>query len=343
MVASMGNTRRSVHLGRLSIAAACLLALLPGTVATSAMPTRAQRNAADPVVTAAGDIACDPRSDAFQRHGPAGCGMSRTAALVRSIDPDAVLTLGDNQYVCGAYPAFEKSFDATWGRFGDRLHPTPGDHEYFTEASGGPPCSAAPNALGYFRYFGSRAVGRAGDSWYSFGLRTSAGTMWHIVSLNSNCEHIRGGCGRGSAEERWLRQDLANHPRTCTLAYMYDPRFSSGNHGNNTDVSRLWYDLYRAGVELVLDGHSHDYERFAPQTPSGRYSPTGIREVVVGTGGIGLYPLGKPQPRSQFASTASLGVLRLALHPGSYSWRFVPTKAGAVTDSGTAACHGPNP
>ena len=329
---------------RASVVIMCLMTCTLGVAQPSASARGERERTAprDPVIAAAGDIACDPRSDAFRRLGPSGCGMSKTAALVQSIDPDAVLTLGDNQYVCGAYPAFEKSFDPTWGRFGEIIHPTLGDHEYYTEQDGGPPCSATPNASGYFKYFGSRAVGRTGNSWYSFGLRTSAGTMWHIVSLNSNCARIPGGCGRGSPEERWLRQDLAAHPRRCTLAFMYDPRFSSGNHGNNPEVSRLWYDLYRAGVELVLDGHSHNYERFAPQTPSGRWSATGIREFVVGTGGIGLHPLDEPQPHSLFVSTASLGVLRLVLHPGSYSWRFVPTEAGAVTDAGKASCHAEN-
>jgi len=152
---------------------------------------------------------------------------------------------------------------------------------------------------------------------------------------------ISGGCVHGSPEERWLRHDLATHPTGCTLAYWYDPRFSSGNHGDNTDVAAFWSDLYRAGAELVLDGHSHDYERFAPQTPSGQWSASGIREFVVGTGGIGLYPLVQLQPHSQAFSASSLGVLKLQLEAGAFSWRFVPVQGGSFTDSGSETCHGP--
>jgi acid phosphatase type 7 len=306
-------------------------------------PVRATRTieATDPVVAAAGDIACDPRSRSFQQRGPAGCGMDETARLLDAIDPDAILTLGDNQYVCGAYRAFERSFDATWGRFGSTLHPTPGDHEYMTEATGGAPCSSYPNATGYFRYFGARAVGPTGKSWYSFGLTTSGGTTWHVISLNSNCLQITGGCVRGSPEERWLRNDLATNPSRCTLAYFYDPRFSSGKHGDNTDVAPFWADLYRAGAEIVLDGHSHDYERFAPQTPAGASSPLGIREFVVGTGGIGLAPMERLKAHSKTFSASSFGVLRLQLEAGAYSWRFVPVQGGTFTDSGSGSCHGP--
>jgi Calcineurin-like phosphoesterase len=295
----------------------------------------------DPVLAAAGDIACDPRSRSFERAGPDGCGMRKTQHLLGRIDPDAILTLGDNQYVCGAYRAFERSFDSTWGRFGRLLHPTPGDHEYMTEKVGGKPCSTYPNASGYFRYFGRRAVGRTGRSWYSFGLRTRSGSTWHIISLNSNCGRIAGGCARGSPEERWLRHDLATHARRCTLAYWYNPRFSSGNHGNDPSVTALWQDLYRAGAEIVLNGHSHDYERFARQTPSGKWTTSGIREFVVGTGGIGLYPMQHRQPLSQAFSASSLGVLRLQLGPGKYSWRFVHTDGESFSDSGAERCHAP--
>jgi hypothetical protein len=297
--------------------------------------------ASDPVIAAAGDIACDPRSRDFQRGGPDACGMARTADVLARIDPTAILTLGDNQYVCGAYRAFQRSFDATWGRFAARLHPVPGDHEYMTEETGGAPCSTLPEARGYFRYFGDRAVGPTGRSWYSFNLRTSAGTTWHIIALNSNCPRVEGGCGRGSPQELWLRRDLAAHPTRCTLAYWYNPRFSSGNHGNDPQVASFWWDLYRAGVEIVLNGHSHNYERFAQQTPAGRRSAFGIREFVVGTGGIGLYPMVELQPHSQAFSSSSLGVLKLQLGPGEYSWRFRHVAGESFTDGGRGTCHPP--
>jgi acid phosphatase type 7 len=297
--------------------------------------------ASDPVIAAAGDIACDPRSRDFQRGGPRACGMARTAHVLERIGPDAVLTLGDNQYLCGAYRAFQRSFDATWGQFGARLHPVPGDHEYMTEKTGGAPCSARPRARGYFRYFGGRAVGPNGRSWYSFGVRTAAGTTWHIIALNSNCSRLLGGCGRGSPQELWLRRDLAAHPVRCTIAYWYKARFSSGNHGNDPKMAALWWDLYRAGVEVVLNGHSHDYERFSRQTPTGSRNVLGIREFVVGTGGIGLYPMVKRQQNSQAFSASSLGVLKLRLGAGQYTWRFRHVKCDSVTDSGTESCHPP--
>ena len=298
---------------------------------------------ADAVVAAAGDIACDPKSSAFESLGPSGCGMRETQRVLGRMNPDAILTLGDNQYVCGAYSAFLESFDATWGRFRGLLHPTPGDHEYMTEATHGEACSSYPDAGGYFDYFGDRAVGPTGTSWYSFDLATSSGTLWHIISLNSNCAYVEGGCARGSAQELWLRRDLAKNPAECTLAYWYSPRFSSGNHGNDTAVQRFWTVLYDAGADIVLNGHSHNYERFGRQTPSGRWSLYGIREFVVGTGGIGLHEMEQLQPHSQVFSASSLGVLRLTLGAGEYSWRFVHVSGETFSDAGTQTCHGPPP
>ncbi len=331
--------------GRISVVAALLaLTCAPerATVDASEPPARTTGARAlsdsDPVVAAAGDIACDPSSRAFQTSGPSGCEMRKTQRVLGRIGPDAILTLGDNQYVCGAYTAFQQSFDATWGRFGDLLHPTPGHHEYMTEATHGEPCSSYADASGYFRYFGDRAVGPTGESWYSFDLQTAAGTTWHIISLNSNCKYV-GGCGRGSPQEIWLRRDLARHPTDCTLAYWYSPRFSSGNHGNDREVRAFWWDLYRAGAEIVLNGHSHNYERFARQTPTGSRSSSGIREFVVGTGGIGLHRMEELQPHSQVFSASSLGVLRLRLGAGEYSWRFVHIFGESFTDSGAETCH----
>jgi hypothetical protein len=340
----------------LAVAVGCMLLIFAGLPARSTDPTveaslthaqfsvpeKTIDTGSSTIIAAAGDIACDPRSALFQAEGPSACGMKQTQRVVSRIGPDAILTLGDNQYVCGAYRAFERSFDATWGRFGPLLHPTPGDHEYMTEETGGSPCSIMPDARGYFRYFQDRAISSAGDSWYSFDLTSGTGTTWHIVSLNSNCPQV-GGCTVGSPEELWLRRDLAAHPTQCALAYFYNPRFSSGNHGDDPDMGPFWDDLYRAGVDIVLNGHSHDYERFARQTPSGRRSAFGIRELVVGTGGIGLHGIEALQPQSQVFSATTLGVLRLHLGDNAYAWRFMPVDGGSFSDAGSNACHGPPP
>lgn len=142
----------------------------------------------------------------------------------------------------------------------------------------------------------------------------------------------------GSAEERWLKNDLAAHPNQCIGAYWHEPRFTSGSvHSNDSSWKAVWQDLYAAHAAFVLNGHNHQYERFAPQNPSGAADPNGIREFVVGTGGWGLYSFNSPQPNSQVRYNASYGVIKLTLHPDSYDWQFVPTR-GAFTDSGTGTC-----
>jgi hypothetical protein len=258
----------------------------------------------------------------------------------------AVLTLGDNQYFCGGYRPFLRSYDPTWGRLKDITHPTPGDHDYIINSNpNGSHCSDHPDAAGYFRYFGDAAVDPAtGKSWYSFDIPTTDGTSWHIVSLNANCGFV-GGCGVGSPQERWLRADLAAHPATCTLAYWYAPRFSSGRHGSDPEYAAFWDDLYSAGAEIVLNGHDHDYERFARQTPDGVADPGGLRSFVVGTGGVGHEQLPsnrRLEANSQVVNARTFGVLELTLRPTSYSWRFVPERGHHFSDSGRTGCQ-PSP
>ena len=266
------------------------------------------RAAADPVVAAAGDVAPDEPGGHDQK----------TSDQVLAIDPDAVLALGDEQYPDGALGDFQRYYDATWGRLRDRTRPTPGNHEYET---GG--------AAGYFGYFGA-AARPGGTSWYSFDLGG-----WHLVSLDANVDH-----GAGSPQERWLRDDLAATGKRCVLAYWHQPRFSSGiEHGNDESVGPFWTDLYQAKADLVLNGHEHQYERFAPQNPDAAADPRGIREFVVGTGGRSLYPFGSADPNSEVRDNSDYGVLALTLHPDGYEWRFV-SEDGAVVDSGgPVACH----
>jgi acid phosphatase type 7 len=261
-----------------------------------------------PLLLAAGDIAaCDSNGD------------EQTAAILRAHPSAVVATLGDNVYPDGLLDEFERCYAPTWGVAKNRTKPAAGNHEYRTD-----------DAAGYFAYFGRRA-GNPGRGWYSYRLGT-----WHVIVLNSNCAHV-GGCGRGSAQERWLRRALAGKRTTCTLAYWHHSRFSSGLHGGSSATAAFWAALYESGADVVLSGHDHVYERFAPQTPSARPAPArGIRAFVVGTGGAGLYGFRAAQPNSR-VRLAEYGVLALTLGPGRYSWRFLAADRG-VRDSGSARC-----
>jgi Calcineurin-like phosphoesterase len=305
-----------------ALLAVTLVVLLPGAKGAA---RKAAPAAGDPVIVAAGDIACDPADHNFAggAGSPNGCHMKATSQLIRQQNPTAVLTLGDDQYEDGELSKFEKSYALSWGRFKNITHPAIGNHEY-NDPGGG--------ASGYFDYFG-RAAGNPSQGYYSYDLGS-----WHMVELNSECRHV-GGCEFGSPQERWLRNDLAAHPAACTLAYWHEPRWSSGQHGSNPAYGAFWTDLYEAGADVVLVGHDHDYERFAPQSPTGRYEAArGVREFVVGTGGKNHYPIGHPIANSQVRNDDTFGVLRLTLHPTSYDWRFVPEAGGSFTDSGTGAC-----
>jgi acid phosphatase type 7 len=297
---------------------------------------------AAPVLVAAGDIACDPNSPEF--NGGLGtetlCAQGRTAKKVLAIDPTAVLTLGDNQYECGGYSAFQQSYDPSWGRFKAITHPAPGNHEYYSTAQrpSGTDCSAATDAAGYFRYFGSAAGGPA-KGYYSFDLGS-----WHVIVLNSNCDFLAfgsatNGCLEGSPQNDWLEADLAATRQPCVLAAWHHARWSSGKHGNSGNGTPFIQDLYAARADLILTGHDHNYERFAPQNPSGAYDPNGVREFVVGTGGEELEPMGVLQPNSQVFKAGTFGVLKLTLRASGYDWKFVPEAGETFTDSGSAACH----
>jgi acid phosphatase type 7 len=280
----------------------------------------------DPVIAAAGDIACDPRS---RLHGTAdSCRDRETAELLADMDLDAVLTLGDNQYEDGRLEAFRAVYDRSWGRFRNVTWPAVGNHEYLT-----------PGASGYFDYFNGvgRSHGRAGErgrGYYSFDVGA-----WHVIALNSVCAEV-GGCDEGSPQERWLRADLAAHPARCTLAYWHHPRFSSGEQSSSTRFTAFWEALHEAGADVVLAGHAHDYERFAPLTPEGEWDPErGIREFVVGTGGKHHYGFGTAEPFSEARDSTTWGVLALTLRGDGYDWRFVPEAGATFTDAGSAPCH----
>jgi hypothetical protein len=268
-----------------------------------AEPAAAQ--AADPVVVGAGDIAdCASTRD------------SDTAALL-NVMAGTVLTFGDNVYENGTAAEFENCYQPTWGQHRARTRPSPGNHEYHS-----------PGAAPYYAYFGANA-GPAGLGYYSFNLGA-----WHVVSLNSNVAS-----GAGSAQEQWLRQDLAANPAVCTLAYWHHPRFSSGPHGDNASLGAIWNALYEFGVDVVLNGHEHDYERFAPQAPSGQLDPArGIRQFVVGTGGRFLRPFSTVRANSEVRDSSTWGVIKLTLRPSSYDWEFVPIAGQTFRDAGRGDC-----
>jgi acid phosphatase type 7 len=286
----------------------------------------------DPVIAAAGNIACDPTWAQFNGgNGTAtDCHQKATSDLLAKSTLAGVLTLGDAQYGCGGYSAYQQAFGPTWGRFLPVIHPTPGNHDYTT--TGGSNCDPTGRGAGYFGYFGA-AAGRFGRSYYSFDVG-----KWHIISLDSQCSAV-GGCGAGSAEETWLRADLAAHPARCTLAYWHYPVFSSGGEGSRPEARAFWQDLDSAGADVVLSAHEHDYERFAPQHVDGTASARGIREFIVGTGGRMRHEFKTIRKNSQVRDNNTWGVLELTLHPSSYDWRFVPVAGGGFTDVGSTACH----
>jgi hypothetical protein len=288
--------------------------------------------AAPAVVAAVGDIACDPTESNF--NGGMGtaraCRHRNTAHVVKELTPDHILTLGDHQYRQGRADQFAASYELWWGELKPITRPAPGNHDYGTR-----------DAVDYFDYFNGPGVevgaaGRRGEGWYSF----EAGP-WHVVALNSNCAKVAGGCGEASPQAAWLRADLAASDARCTLAYFHHPLFTSGKNPATPEMRPLWQLLYDEGAEVVLVGHDHNYERFAPQNPQGELDPErGIRQFIVGTGGRSLRTPGPVMaPNSETFRNESSGVLRLELGAAGYSWRFVAERAEAIDESGAEACH----
>jgi hypothetical protein len=307
------------------VAIVSLLVGILGPAHASTVPNPPASRSADPVIAAAGDIACDPFGmiDKTMTGLLGWCRMAETARMIKMDHVAAVLALGDEQYQSANPDDFAYGYALTWGAFEDITYPTPGNHEYYT-----------PAGAGYFGYFGKRA-GDAKLGYYSFDIAS-----WHIISLNGNCGFV-GGCGVGSPQEVWLRADLASHRSSCTLAYWHQPRFSSGGHHSDVAYEPFWQDLYAAGADVALAGHDHDYERFAPQTPDGSLDNSrGIREFVVGTGGKSHDLFGRTVTNSLVRNRSTYGVLLLTLHTNGYDWRFQPIPGEKFTDSGTAVCHG---
>lgn len=292
-----------------TLMAASLVALLAACTDFSSPPppTFTQHAGEGEVFVGAGDIA-DCTLDAGEA----------TAAILDTL-PGTVYTTGDNAYPSGTAEDFTNCYEPTWGRHRDRTRPVPGNHEYETDRG-------AP----YFDYFGA-AAGTSGQGYYSYDLGS-----WHVIALNSEIP-----TWPGSPQHVWLENDLAAMTAECTIAYWHRPRFTSGMIGNSVRMGSFWQLLYNAGVEIVLSGHAHNYERFAPQAPDATADPiTGIRQFVVGTGGAELGDLRfTPAANTEVLDNTTFGVLMFTLRDGSYHWDFIPVGGGTFTDSGDDVCH----
>jgi hypothetical protein len=277
----------------------------PGVQALFTTPTGLLTANPPQIFVGAGDISSCSNS-----------GDEQTAKLLDAIpDPATVYNIGDDAYDNGTTSEFNNCYGPTWGRHKYRTKPTPGNHEY--NSSG-----AAP----YYAYFGA-AAGPSGRGYYSYDLGA-----WHILSLNSNVSS-----SSGSAQDTWLRADLAAHPNQCILAYYHHPLYSSTSTYSSS--RGLVNALYAYHADLILNGHRHYYEREKPLDPTGKVDlVNGYREIIAGTGGIG----GGSTASSSFTETSNgstFGVLKLYLYDDSYAWKFIPVAGKTYTDSGSAACH----
>jgi Calcineurin-like phosphoesterase len=304
-VLGSAHTRRSLTYAGCILLACVLLACVAAVLV--AIPVFGQTTVV--TLVGAGDIAsCSQNND------------SATARLLGNI-PGTVSTLGDNVYPSGTADRFRNCYDPTWGRYKARTKPTLGNHDYTTNG-----------ASAYFDYFGARA-GTRGKGYYSYDRG-----KWHIVALNSNCDHVS--CASDSAQANWLRNDLERNASRCTLAYWHEPLYASGTGSDEPRVRPFWNILYRHNAEVILAGHAHRYERYAKLTPGGARSANGIRQFIVGTGGEpgGTYS-GPDHPDMQVMKRNTPGVLRLNLRADSYAWKFVPIAGETFSDSGSNRCH----
>lgn len=271
----------------------------------------------DPVLVGAGDIA--------------SCSTPGAETTARLLDGVAgtVFTAGDNVQGSGAAEEFADCYDPTWGRHKARTRPVPGNHDY-----------EAADGAAYYDYFGS-AAGDPGRGYHSYTLGS-----WRVVALNSNCGAVSG-CSRNSPQARWLPADLAANPTPCLLAYWHHPRFFSATEGpsavpgdpsSDRKMTGVWRDLQAAGADVVVSGHRHVYERFAPMNADGVADPAGIRQFVVGTGGDSLQTFGRIAPNSEARIEGVQGVLKLTLRPDGYDWEFLAAPDGAAIDKGSGSC-----
>lgn len=268
---------------------------------TGGKPTDVSAQATSATLVGAGDIAsCSNDNDA------------KTAQLLANIS-GTVFTAGDNVYDSGTATEYTNCYGPTWGVYKSRTKPVPGNHEYNTSG-----------ASGYFNYFGGI------PKYYAYNRGA-----WRIYALNSEID-----TSATSTQVTWLKSDLAANPKNCVMAYWHRPRWSSGSeHGSDSKMQTIWAILYNANAELVITGHEHNYERFAPMNQNGQAVTNGLREIVVGTGGRSHYGFGTILPASRARNASTYGVIKLTLNSGSYTWKFIPIAGQSYTDSGTTNCY----
>jgi hypothetical protein len=273
---------------------------------TAPTPAPSSPPSGSAVLVGAGDIAACGRT-----------GDDATAALIDGI-AGTVFTLGDNAYEEGTLQQFRDCYHPSWGRFKSRTKPTIGNHEYLT-----------PNGQGYRDYFGV-----TGPTYYAY----NAGS-WRVYALDSDCGKV-GGCGPGSPQYEWLKRDLEANPRTCSMAYMHHPKWTIGPHANDEGGAGVfWSLLHQHGVELIVAGHDHNYQRWTPMRPDGTPDPNGIRLIVNGAGGKNHTIPNRSDSRVQAKNHDTFGVTKLTLGPTSYGFEFIPEAGKTFRDSGTTACH----
>ena len=314
---------RTIRARGVAAALATLTALLvtPGAAAAPKAP----------LIAAAGDIACGPSNPRFNRGFgiPNSCQQLATSNLLGIRRYAAILPLGDLQYDDdGSLASFGAGYEPSWGRFRAISRPVVGNHEY----------DDGLGAKGYWDYWNGIGVGRgrAGTrrrGWYSYNIGS-----WHLIALNSNCGYVP--CGAGSRQVVWLRRELRRNTDRCVLAYMHHPRFSSGIYEEPGRTRGFWRSLYTGGADVVLAGHDHLYERFAPQRPSGQLDRRrGIVQFTVGTGGYFLFGFGTPRAHSRFRWNGSFGILAMRLGRGSFGWSYLTAPDGTRIDHGSHRCH----
>jgi acid phosphatase type 7 len=300
----------------MSLITLLVIVLVPRTAPRHESTWRTASPAAEEaVLVGAGDIAeCPAPHD------------EETAELLDEVvaeHPDAVVfTTGDNAYPHGRYVDLVECYGPSWGRHKERTRPAVGNHDFGEE-----------QGSGHYRYWGE-AGGPFDLYYYAYELGA-----WQVIVLNSECHRV--GCLFGDSDGRqveWLHSQLNQSDTECTVAIWHNPRWSSGRYDNDARFQTFWEVLYEHGAEIVLNGHEHLYERFAPFDPWGEVDEErGIRQFTVGTGGGNLRGFEDVKPGSEARGSAH-GVLKLVLGDGTYEWEFLSVD-GSFEDAGTGTCH----
>jgi chitodextrinase len=288
-----------------------------GNVSPASTPITVKTTAGSPgfVLAAAGDIAeqCTASSSS--------CVHPKTAKLVENMNPAAVITMGDNQYDEPTLADFKNYYDKTWGKFKSITHPIPGNHESYGDNP----------FKGYEDYFGAIAKPQ-GKRYYSWEMGN-----WHFIALDSN-DFVTHDDFAEPPQITWLKQDLADNKKGCVAAYYHHPRWSSGDHGDNTDSTELWNIMTAGKVDLVLNGHDHDYERFVPQNAEGKADASGPVEIVGGSGGANLYDL-SPAHATTAKLLKTFGVLKLSMTDTTFQTQLIGIDNKVLDSSPTYTCH----